>query len=128
MRPLPFSWADRSSGLFEVSTVAILNTVAQFGRYILRSRLSNAGAYEVWLADIDNAPAGSGPVVFKNLRTELAQNPELVESFARRARRAAELKHECITRILDVIVAGSDCGVAVECIDGKTLRQLITAV
>lgn len=108
--------------------MAILNTVAQFGRYMLRSRLATARACEVWLASVDGADPAAGPVVFKKLRPELAQNPSVVEVFTQRAHRAMQLNHECIARVLDVVVDRSECGCAVEFIDGITLRQLVAAV
>lgn len=108
--------------------MAILNTVAQFGRYMLRSRLATGGASEVWIAEIDGAAAGTSPLVFKKLRSELAQNPELVESFAQRARRSTLLRHDCIARVSDVVVSRDECGFAMEYVDGKTLRQLVSAV
>jgi eukaryotic-like serine/threonine-protein kinase len=108
--------------------VAILNTVAQFGRYILRTRLAAAGACEVWLAEIDGTEHGTAPVVFKKLRTELAQSAAVLESFTQRARRAMHLDHDCIGRVLDVVVDRSACGYAAEFIDGITLRQLVSAV
>jgi serine/threonine protein kinase len=108
--------------------VAILNTVAQFGRYMLRSRLASAGACEVWLAEIDGAASDAAPVIFKKLCPELTQNSALVESFGLRARRASQLNHECIAKVFDVLVDHGDCGLAMEFIDGTTLRQLISAV
>jgi serine/threonine protein kinase len=112
----------------EVDTVAILNTVAQFGRYMLRSRLATANACEVWLAEIDGAAQGAAPVVFKKLRPELAQNPSLAESFTERGRRASYLDHDCVVRVLETVVDRNDRGLAMEYVDGKTLRQLITTV
>ncbi|MGE5788396.1 MAG: serine/threonine protein kinase [Myxococcales bacterium] len=108
--------------------MAILNTVAQFGRYILRSRVAETSAFEVWIAEIDGAGEGTPPVVFKKLRTELAQNVAIFEAFTARARRAMRLKHDCIAQVLDVVVNRNDCGLAIEYVDGKTLRQLIRAV
>ncbi len=108
--------------------MAILNTVAQFGRYMLRTRLATAGACEVWLAELDGAERAAAPVVFKKLRMELAQNSAVLESFTQRARRAMQLDHDCIGRVLDVVVDRSDCGYAAEFIDGITLRQLVSAV
>lgn len=108
--------------------MAILNTVAQFGRYILRSRVADASACEVWIAEADGDVQGAHPVVFKKLRSELAQNSALLECFVQRARDAAMLDHECIARVLDVVVLRSECGLAMEYVDGKSLRQLIRTV
>ena len=108
--------------------MAILSTVAQFGRYILRSRLSNASACEVWLAEIDGATGDCGPVVLKKLRAEFAQTPGVTEAFTQRANRAMRLEHACIARVLDVVIDRDERGYVVEYVDGKTLRQLISAV
>jgi serine/threonine protein kinase len=83
---------------------------------------------EVWLADVDGAPPGSAPVIFKKLRSEFAKNSSTLEAFALRARRASHLRHDCIAEVHDVVVDRSECGFAMELIDGKTLRQLIATV
>lgn len=108
--------------------MAILNTVAQFGRYILRSRIADASACEVWIAEVDGADPGAHPIVFKKLRSELAQIPSVLECFVQRARDAALLEHDCIAKVLDVVTLRAECGIAMEYVDGKSLRQLIRAV
>lgn len=108
--------------------MAILNTVAQFGRYMLRSRLATARACEVWLAEVDGADLAARPIIFKKLRPDLTQNPVVLEAFAQRARCAMQLGHDCIARVHDVVTDRNDCGFAMDFIDGITLRQLISAV
>lgn len=108
--------------------MAILNTVAQFGRYMLRSRIADASACEVWIAEVDGADPGAQPIIFKKLRSNLAQIPSTRECFLQRARDAALLEHDCIARVLDVVTLRAECGLAMEYVDGKSLRQLIRAV
>lgn len=108
--------------------MAISNTVAQFGRYMLRSRIANASACEVWIAEVDGADPGAHPIIFKKLQSNLAQIPSTLECFVQRARDAALLEHECIAKVLDVVTLRTECGLAMEYVDGKSLRQLIRAV
>ena len=108
--------------------MAILNTVAQFGRYMLRSRIADASACEVWIAEVDGADPGAHPIIFKKLRSNLAQIPSTLECFIQRARDATLLEHDCIAKVLDVVTLRSECGLAMEYVDGKSLRQLIRAV
>ena len=124
---MPFCSADRftrQKGL----AVAILNTVAQLGKYRLRTRLATSKACEVWLAEIDGEKSGSPPVILKKLRRELAAQTHLIDRFFEQAKAAQELRHDNIGSVLDVVRDLNDCGYVCEHLDGKTLRQLIGAV
>jgi serine/threonine-protein kinase len=90
--------------------------------------MADASACEVWIADVDGDVEGSHPVVLKKLRSELAQNTALLESFEQRAREATLLNHECVAKVLDVVTVRGESGLAMEYVDGKSLRQLILAV
>jgi serine/threonine protein kinase len=94
----------------------------------MRTRLATSKAYDVWLAEIDSAPAAIRPVVLKKLRAEFATDGKRIESLVERARIAQSLQHENILTVLDVIHGPRDCGFVCEYLDGKTLRQLIAAV
>lgn len=108
--------------------MAILNTVAQFGRYRLRTRLAAGAACDVWLAEMDGAAMGTPPVIVKKLKGELSQHPAVIERFVARSLRAQALEHANIARVIEVIQSNHDLGVTSEHIDGKSLRQLISAV
>ncbi|MGC4068600.1 MAG: protein kinase [Polyangiaceae bacterium] len=108
--------------------MAILNTVAQFGRYRLRARLSQSSVCDVWLAEIDGAPLGSPAVLVKKLRPDAARLEGLTDVFLQRANLAKALQHDNVGSVLDVVQLQGDVGCVREYHDGKTLRQLIAAV
>ena len=108
--------------------MAILNTVAQFGKYRLRTRLASSRACEVWLAELEGATAGSPPLVLKKLHREFAQQSGTLERFERRAKMAQALSQENVNAVIDVVRSHDDCAICIEYVDGKTLRQLISAV
>jgi serine/threonine-protein kinase len=108
--------------------VAIQNTVAQFGRYRLRARLSQSSICDVWLAEIDGAPLGSPAVLVKKLRPDAPQAEGIKEIFLQRAHLAKPLQHDNVGSVLDVVQIQRDVACVREFHDGKTLRQLIAAV
>lgn len=108
--------------------MAILNSIAQFGSYRLRTHLATGRACEVWLADVDKGVSGSPPVIVKRLRRELAQNQDILERFERRARATLGLSHENLNATIDVVRLEGDVALCQRYLDGKTLRELLSAV
>lgn len=95
----------------------------QLGRYLLTSHLATGGMGEVWLAREHGADE---VVVIKSLLPHLAADPELVRMFVNEARVAAALSHPSIVRLIELGCSASGHYIAMEYIDGYTLRELLT--
>src|SRR4029453_4190049 len=66
-------------------------------------------------------------VAIKVLRRDLAADPDRIERFEREARSASALNHPNIVTIHDVGVEGSTSYIAMEWVDGSSLRELLGA-
>src|SRR2546421_7731500 len=94
----------------------------RLGRYEIRSKIGEGGMGEVYLAQ--DTKLGR-KVALKILPTDLPSNRDRMERFVREAKSAAALSHPNIAQIFEI---GDDAGthfIAMEFIDGKTLREKI---
>ncbi|HEX5165520.1 MAG TPA: protein kinase [Thermomicrobiales bacterium] len=92
------------------------------------------GSYEILalLGDGGSGPVYHGihtqlarPAAIKVLRSDLAEDPNIVRRFQREARIAAQLHHPNIVEIYDTGEAGGVYYIARGLVDGETLRQLL---
>jgi len=98
---------------------------AQLGRYRVERRLGVGGMAEVYLA-WQLGPGGfERKVALKRLLPNLAEEPELVAMFLDEARIAAQLSHRHIAQIHEVGKEEGGHFIAMEYVDGPSLRQLI---
>jgi tetratricopeptide (TPR) repeat protein len=92
------------------------------GRYIIRGTLGRGGMGIVYKAEdtvLDRT------VAFKVLPESLKENPQALKNFLREAKSAAQLNHPNIVTVYD---AGEQDGVyyiAMEYVDGNTLKEII---
>src|SRR5881396_2884590 len=92
------------------------------GRYEIRSKLGAGGMGEVYLAQDTKLDRR---VALKILPADVASNRDRMERFIREAKSAAALSHPNIAQIFEI---GEDAGthyIAMEFIDGATLREKI---
>jgi serine/threonine-protein kinase len=93
------------------------------GRYRIIRRLGSGGMARVFLAeDVDL----HREVAIKVLADRYAEDAEFVERFAREARAAAGLNHQNIVAIYDRGKADGSYYIAMEYLDGETLKDVIT--
>src|SRR5262245_8822589 len=96
----------------------------RLGRYEIRSKIGEGGMGEVYLAEDTRLHR---KVALKVLPANLALNHDRMRRFEQEATAAAALSHPNIAQIFEI---GEDHGthfIAMEFVDGQTLRQLIRA-
>jgi len=97
------------------------------GRYVLGPRLGSGGMAEVMRAHSPGLGLARQEVALKLMHHHLADDPEFVRLFFREAQVASSLRHPNVVNVLE---SGEDDGtyyLAMELVEGPTLRQLIRA-
>ncbi|HUJ58767.1 MAG TPA: serine/threonine-protein kinase [Kofleriaceae bacterium] len=103
---------------------ADLEPTAFGGRYTLIRRLAIGGMAEIYLARQAAMAGFEKEVVIKRLRTELADDPRVVEMFLDEAKIGAQLNHPNIVHVYDVDEHGGIPYIAMEYIIGEELNEL----
>src|SRR6476661_10780759 len=99
-----------------------LSPKTQLGRYEIRSLLGAGGMGEVYLAQDTSL---NRSVALKILPAEVASNQDRMRRFKQEATAAASLNHPNIAHIYEVGVASDLNFIAMEYVDGSTLREKI---
>ena len=94
------------------------------GPYEVLGPLGAGGMGEVYRAR-DERLARS--VALKVLPAEISADAGRLQRFEKEARAASSLNHPCIVTIYDIGAAGSVSYIAMELVEGKTLRELLAA-
>jgi serine/threonine protein kinase len=94
----------------------------KLGRYEIRSQIGEGGMGEVYLAEDAQLRRR---VALKILPGDLASNQDRMRRFIQEARAAAALNHPSIAHIYEIGEADGVNFIAMEFIDGLTLRELI---
>ncbi len=92
---------------------------SRLGPYEVVSRIGSGGMGEIFLA---RDPRLGREIAVKVLPRDLLSSPETVARFAQEARAASALNHPNIVTIHDVELDGTPPFIAMELVDGKTLR------
>jgi serine/threonine protein kinase len=92
------------------------------GRYRVLRRLGSGGMADVWLAEDTHLQR---QVALKVLHRRFAQDQEFVQRFQREAESAAGLQHPNIVSVFDRGQFEGTYYIAMQYIDGPTLKQLI---
>src|SRR5436189_4407333 len=95
----------------------------KLGRYEIRSKIGEGGMGEVYLAQDTKLDR---KVALKILPAELASNRERMERFVREARSAAALNDPNIAHIYEIGESDDTHFIAMEYVEGETLRQLLS--
>jgi len=99
--------------------------LALLGKYRLIRKLATGGMAEVFLAKSEGPMGFEKLLVIKRIHPILAEDPKFVEMFLAEAKVAARLNHPAIVQIYDFGQDQDSYYLAMEYIDGPTLRLLI---
>src|SRR5438093_13050210 len=99
-----------------------INPGTKLGRYEIRAKIGAGGMGEVYLAEDTKL---NRKVAIKILPAEVASDKERMRRFVQEAKAAAALNHPNIAHVYEISEADGLHFIAMEFIDGQTLRQLI---
>jgi eukaryotic-like serine/threonine-protein kinase len=97
------------------------------GRYQLVEKLATGGMAEVFLARFEWARGLEKTVVVKRILHHLAEDPAFIEMFFTEAQLAAQLSHPNIAQIIEFGESEGTYYLAMEHVDGLSLRALANA-
>src|SRR5437867_5772251 len=97
-------------------------TGTKLGRYEIRSKIGEGGMGEVYLAEDTKLDR---KVALKILPAEVASHRDRMARFVREAKAAAGLNHPNIAHVYEIGESDSVNFIAMEFVDGHTLRELI---
>ena len=100
----------------------------QLGRYELITRLATGGMAEVWLARSRGIKGFTKTIVLKTILPHFADNPDFVNMFINEALLASLLNHPNVVQIFDLGELDDMYYIAMEFVDGRTLRQVQRAL
>ncbi len=98
-----------------------------FGEYTLLDRIAVGGMAEVWRARRRGVEGFQKTVAIKKILSNLTGSKDFVTMFIDEAKLAAQLSHNNIIQIYDLGKVGDDFFIAMEHVDGKDLRSILTA-
>nr|WP_043430034.1 serine/threonine protein kinase [Cystobacter fuscus] len=102
-----------------------MDATQQVGKYQLVRKLAAGGMAEVFLAKAAGPMGFEKTLVLKRILPQLAQEPAFIQMFLSEAKLAARLTHPHIAQIFDFGEADGAYFLAMEYIDGPSLRALI---
>src|SRR3954470_8685786 len=98
-----------------------------FGKYFLMKKLAARGMGEGFLSQ-QQGPAGFQKIlVVKKILAHLTESKEFVEAFLGEARLAAQMNHRNIVQVFELGQEDGAYFIAMEYVQGKSLRDLIDA-
>ncbi|MEM7355157.1 MAG: protein kinase, partial [Acidobacteriota bacterium] len=123
----------RQDDQFRTMVMPILDTAKEtstgenFGEYTLLDRIAIGGMAEVWRARRRGVEGFQKIVAIKKILSHLTGSADFVTMFIDEAKLAAQLNHNNIIQIYDLGKVSEDFFIAMEYVDGKDLRSILTA-
>lgn len=97
-----------------------------FGRYLLLRRMSRGGMGEIFLAKSGEIQGFEKLFVIKKILPHLSTNTSFTERFVDEAKISINLNHANIVPVYEVGVVGSDYFLALEYVEGRDLRRILS--
>ena len=98
----------------------------RFGRYTLLMPISTGGMGEIFLARLEGSHGFDKLCVIKKILPHLAQDQDFVSRFVDEAHILVKLSHGNIAQVLDMGVHEHEPYIALEFVDGKDLRRVLS--
>lgn len=105
--------------------VSTLRASELFGKYRLEKELASGGMGVVWLATYCPEGGFQRPAAVKLVHTHLAEDAAFIDGFRREAELGARLVHSHIVQTFDFGVVENRTFLAMEFVDGPTLRDVM---
>ncbi len=102
--------------------------VVTIGRYDVLGRIAVGGMAEIYLAQERSSGGGSRLVILKVLRQHMEDDEELDAMFLREGSVAMQLSHPNICSTYEFGKIGGHFFMAMEYVDGATVREMLTAL
>jgi serine/threonine-protein kinase len=103
-----------------------LSLPSVFGRYVLLRRISRGGMGEIFLAKLGEIHGFEKPIVIKKILPQLASDEEFLRRFIEEAQIAIKLTHGNIVPVYEVGMVSQEYFLALQYIEGRDLRSLIS--
>lgn len=98
----------------------------KFGRYFLLDRIAQGGMAEIYRARMTTSDGGVRLLAIKRITSGMGSNSEFVEMFQSEIKVAMGFSHPNIVQLFDFGEEKNQPYIAMDLVDGKNLRQLIT--
>jgi len=95
------------------------------GKYRVIAKLGQGGMARVLLTAVAGPAGFNKLMVVKELRDELAGDPEFLTMFLDEARLAARLNHPNVVNTFEVVTEGDRYFIAMDYLDGQPLNRVI---
>jgi len=96
-----------------------------FGKYYLVDKISTGGMAEVFKAKTYSHGGFENLLVIKRILSHLGEDQEFVDMFIDEAKVSVALQHANIVHLYDFGRIGDDWFMAMECLDGKDVRNIL---
>jgi len=117
---VPDSFAQRQPSGEQTALPAV------FGRYLLLRRLSRGGMGEIFLAKSGEIQGFEKLFVIKKILPHLSTNTNFTNRFVDEAKISINLNHANIVPVFEVGVVGADYFLALEYVEGRDLRRILS--
>ena len=101
-------------------------TPVRFGRYTLVTPIATGGMGAVYLGKMGGVEGFEKLVVIKKILPQFASDEEFVARFVNEAKLLVKLHHGSVAQVLEMGVEDGEYYIAMEFVDGKDLRKLIS--
>ncbi len=102
------------------------DVLKKFGKYFLLDLVAQGGMAEIYRARASTPDGGARLVAIKRVLASFSQNPEFVSMFKSEIKTTSGFTHQNIVQIYDFGEYNQQIYLAMELVDGKNLRQVMS--